>query len=167
MLTHLGLLLISLTLASASTPQYGDPSLLKRYGTVDEEIIRNGLTPFWAEIMIPVVICLAVVLLIVSIFAVALITVKSLQDQNSALVSFAPPGFDTVWEKNIQAELGLTQNWSKSSLRAEANSPIEVITVYPENNYFGDKLSTQNIPHFAPMPLQASNINEIPSRMNK
>lgn len=130
--------------------------------------VRTGLQPFWTEIMIPLAICLAIILIIVSIFAVALITVKSMQEEESALVSFAPPGFNSVWERNIQAELGLDQNWSKVSV-VEANSPIEVITVYPENAQFrAEKLgTTKNVPDFAPMPLVADNLAEIPSRRTK
>lgn len=130
--------------------------------------VRTGLQPFWTEIMIPLVICLAIILIIVSIFAVDLITVKSMQEEESALVSFAPPGFNSVWERNIQAELGLDQNWSKSSV-VVANSPIEVITVCPENTQFSaEKLgASNNVPEFAPMPIVADNLAEIPFRRTK
>lgn len=91
-----------------------------------------------------------------------------MQEEESALVSFAPPGFNSVWERNIQAELGLDQNWSKSSV-VEANSPIEIVTMYPENAQFtADKLgASKNDPEFAPMPIVADNLAEIPSRRTK
>lgn len=134
--------------------------------------LRNGLDPFWSEIMIPVVLCLAVILLIVSIFAVALITVRSMQDTESRLVSFVPPGFDTAWERNIQAELGIaaTAHWSSSSLRESGNSPIEIITVFPDSNSSSTKLTNSASGHMsliAPLPIIADNLTEIPFRQAK
>ena len=140
------------------------------------EKIRNGLDPFWYEIMIPVVLCLAVVLLIVSIFAVALITVRSIQDTDNALVSFVPPGFDSAWERNVKAELGFGNGWvktsssfdasawSKSSQHDHVNSPIEIITVFPDENYSQPKLANENLQVFMPKPLMADNLTEIPFR---
>lgn len=66
--------------------------------------------PFWTNTMIPVAVCLAVVLLIVSIFAVSLIAIKALNEPEPAFATFAPPGFDAIWERNIQAELGLNNS---------------------------------------------------------
>jgi hypothetical protein len=123
-------------------------------------ILRKELDPFWYEIMIPVVLCLAVILLIVSIFAVALITVKSMQDTDSALVSFVPPGFDSAWEQNVKVELDMFN----ASLRDLSNSPIEVITVFPDANYSTPKLAKENLQLVIPKPLMADNLTEIPFR---
>lgn len=112
------------------------------------------LSPFWSDIMIPVVICLAVVLLTVSIFAVALVTIRSLRDEEPSFVAFAPPGFDAVWERNLHAELGLAHVHAQATGNA-VNSPIEeVVTVY--SGALG-KGSHNQMPVEPPRPAVADN----------
>ena len=93
-------------LISAKAAEYGSDDLLKAANRrISQEFIMTH--PFWTETMIPVAVCLAVVLLIVSIFAVSLIAIKALNEPEPAFVTFAPPGFDALWERNVQAELGV------------------------------------------------------------
>ncbi len=146
------LLLIFAALSAAQNASFSRPVIAS----------RSGLDPFWHEIMIPVVLCLAVILLIVSIFAVALITVKSMQDTDSCLVSFVPPGFDSIWEHNVKAELEMSHDWSKSSLHDQTNSPIEIITVFPDANYSTSKLIKDDNSLLMPTPLIANNFAKCP-----
>ena len=125
--------------------------------------------PFWTNTMIPVAVCLAVVLLIVSIFAVSLIAIKALNEPEPAFATFAPPGFDALWERNIQAELGMN-NSRRSSLETimeedEGTVMVEVknaiklpeimILSKPTTKTLHD--NSMNIPMEPPKPTLASN----------
>ena len=109
---EVALILGLITLTKAE--EFGSDDLLK---TMNQRISNELLMadPFWTNTMIPVAVCLAVVLLIVSIFAVSLIAIKALNEPEPAFATFAPPGFDALWERNIQAELGMN-NSRRSSL---------------------------------------------------
>lgn len=123
--------------------------------------------PFWTKTMIPVAVCLAVVLLIVSIFAVSLIAIKALNDPEPAFATFAPPGFDALWERNIQAELGMNNSRRSSSLETiieedegtvmvEVKNPIKL----PEVSIISKPVKMQkemNFPLEPPRPSLATN----------
>lgn len=120
---EVALILGLITLAKAE--EFGSDDLLK---TMNQRISNEFLLAdsFWTKTMIPVAVCLAVVLLIVSIFAVSLIAIKALNEPEPAFATFAPPGFDALWERNIQAELGMN-NSRRSSLETiveEDESPV-------------------------------------------
>lgn len=119
----LGLLLFSFVAAD-----YKSEDLLKVANQrISEELLMTH--PFWTQTMIPVAMCLAVVLLIVSIFAVSLIAIKALNEPEPAFATFAPPGFDALWERNVQAELGMN-----SSRRSSLESIKEVEEEGEEEN---------------------------------
>ena len=106
-------ILLGVLLIGAEAVEYGSDDLLKVANQrINQEFMMTN--PFWTTIMIPVVACLAVVLLIVSIFAVSLIAIRALNEPEPAFATFAPPGFDALWERNVQAELGMNsaRRWS-------------------------------------------------------
>lgn len=103
--------------SAANKSKFGSDDLLKTVNKrINDEFIM--IDPFWTRTMIPVAVCLAVVLLIVSIFAVTLISIKALgEPEPSSFSTFAPPGFDALWERNVQAERGLEfDGFKKTSL---------------------------------------------------
>lgn len=162
------LILGFLTLLKVNAKQIETNDLIK---TMNQRISNEFMLadPFWTNTMIPVAICLAVALLIVSIFAVSLIAIKALNDPEPAFATFAPPGFDALWERNIQAELGMN-NSRRSSLEAiieeeegavmvevnEAiNLPEVIISSKPTSKMMNDK--SMNFPMELPKPTPATN----------
>lgn len=111
-------LAVTLLMSFTEAVEFGSNELLK---TANERINQEFLMtdPFWTNTMIPIAVCLAVVLLIVSIFAVSLIAIKALNEPEPTFSTFAPPGFDALWERNVQAELGM------NSTRRESLETIE------------------------------------------
>lgn len=148
----------------AKAVDYGSDDLLKtahqRIGTEFAMV-----DTFWTNTMIPVAVCLAVVLLIISIFAVSLIAIRALNEPEPAFSTFAPPGFDALWERNIQAELGMSGDMIRkvpleTILEEEQDDMIEVkapIIKFPELPVKESKKMQMNIPSEPPKPKLATN----------
>ena len=156
-------------MALLKAEEFGSDDLLK---AMNQRISNEFLLadPFWTNTMIPVAVCLAVVLLIVSIFAVSLIAIKALNEPEPAFATFAPPGFDALWERNIQAELGIN-NSRRSSLETiieedeiggvvEVKNPIKLPEIMITNAIKPNKILKEypvNIPMEPPKPTLANN----------
>lgn len=155
---------------SVKAVDYGSDDLLKvAKQRISQEFMMTN--PFWTTTMIPVAICLAVILLIVSIFAVSLIAIKALNEPEPAFATFAPPGFDALWERNVQAELGT--NSRRSSVLETIKEEDEVKdhgqmeetkkSQAPSNIRFAEipqtkiKKSIPNMPMEPPKPTPATN----------
>lgn len=164
--------MIGAVLASAST-EYGSDELLK--AAAKQKITNEFLlvNPFWTNTMIPVAVCLAVMLLLVSIFAVSLIAIKALNDPEPSFSTFSPPGFDALWERNVQAELGMNSNnlnkqnvndppsklksiMVDSSFVSQARIVPIVITDLKQKMIV-DKSNSAYVPLEAPKPVLADN----------
>lgn len=164
------LLSIAFFVAAIDAVDYGSDDLLK---AANERINQEYLLtdPFWTNTMIPIAVCLAVVLLIVSIFAVSLIAIKALNEPEPAFSTFAPPGFDAIWERNVQAELGMN-SMRRTSLETIIEEDVKDEVVKPDSviKYSQVKIPDvmikpmknmtqypQNIPSEPPKPTLASN----------
>lgn len=156
------LLVYLIFLLSVRAVEKGSDDLLKvAHKRIGEEFILAD--PFWTNVMIPVAVCLAIVLLIVSIFAVSLIAIKALNEPEPAFATFAPPGFDALWERNIQAELGMNSD-KKTILETiieeesddlmETKPPVMKFSHLPVKPV---KIPTLNIPSEPPKPEIATN----------
>lgn len=130
----------------------------------------QALNPFWTNTMIPVIVFLAIILLAVSIFAVSLIAIKALNEPEPAFATFAPPGFDALWERNIQAELGLRnkqpletidelEEIKSESLAKETRTESSLIPKIPILSIKAMKIDSEraNYPFTAPKPVIATN----------
>ena len=128
------LLGVLFAIVSVSGEKFGSDDLLKTVNKrINDEFIM--IDPFWTRTMIPVAVCLAVVLLIVSIFAVTLISIKALgEPEPSSFSTFAPPGFDALWERNVQAERGLEFNGYKKTSLETVTEDVEGEALENENN---------------------------------
>jgi hypothetical protein len=164
------LILGIITLLKVKAKQIDSEDLLK---AMMNQKISNELMltdPFWTKTMIPVAVCLAVVLLILSIFAVSIVAIKALNDSEPAFATFAPPGFDALWERNIQAELGVNNSRRPPSsletileedediVLVEVKKPIKI----PETRILSKPAKVQNdnslnIPMEPPKPSFATN----------
>ena len=136
----------------------------------DELLIKDLLDPFWIDFMVPVAICLVVLLLLLSIFGVALITVRSIQEDAAENATFTPAGFDYNWYKNMHSKpeaerlpgQGSTSPQvvnvsAEETERKWTNSPVEFVT---HLNLQKPKMSTSQIflPEGSPpKPLPAAN----------
>lgn len=168
---RLAILLGSLFIG-AKAIDYGSDELLKAANQrISQEFLMTN--PFWTTIMIPVAVCLAVVLLIVSIFAVSLIAIKALNEPEPAFSTFAPPGFDALWERNVQAELGT--NTRRASLletikeedELKETALIEELKMKPSSNRYAEipeiklkksmAMTRPNMPMEPPKPTLATN----------
>lgn len=170
MITRRVLILGFLSLLKVDAKQIEKNDLLKIMNQrISNEFMQAD--PFWTNTMIPVAVCLAVVLLIVSIFAVSLIAIKALNDPEPAFAAFSPPGFDAIWERNIQAELGMN-NSRRSSLETiiEEDDSVSVVDVKKPTKQteiiIPSKLTTKmvmvshnsmNFPMEPPKPIPATN----------
>ena len=163
------LLAASVFLATIEAVEHGSNDLLKRANErISQEYFMTD--PFWTNTMIPVAVCLAVVLLIVSIFAVSLIAIKALNEPEPVFSTFAPPGFDALWERNVQAELGMN-NSRRKSLETIVEEEVEDTVNYgSKKKHIPVKLPEimikpikntiqhpQNIPSDPPKPTLATN----------
>lgn len=174
LMLRLALLLGSVVLG-VMADEYGSDDLLKAANQrITQEFMLTN--PFWTTTMIPIAVSLAVVLLIISIFAVSLIAIRALNEPEPAFVTFAPPGFDALWERNVQAELGMNQ-LRKASLETikEESEEEEAVEVnsgelvlnripsvvpnlkFPEIPQMKAKVKELNIPMEPPKPTLATN----------
>lgn len=164
---RLAILLGSLFIG-AKAADYGSDELQKAaHQRINQEFLMTN--PFWTTTMIPIAVCLAVVLLIVSIFAVSLIAIKALNEPEPAFATFAPPGFDALWERNVQAELGTSARRSslletiKEEDELKERGVMEELRMAPSNIRFTAvpemkaKKSIPNMPAEPPKPTLATN----------
>ena len=132
---------------------YGSDDLLKSVPQrIGKEIIMTD--PFWTNTMIPLAVCLAILLLIVSIFAVSLIAIGALNEPEPTFVSFTPPGFDALWERNIQAELGMGE-W-KTTIHPKL-APPALNTIIEEDHDIETQTQQPPAIKFAQLPLPKMN----------
>lgn len=116
----------------------------------------SSLNPFWTNTMIPIIVFLAIILLLVSIFAVSLIAIKALNEPEPSFATFAPPGFDALWERNIQAELDL-----KHKKTLETIVEVDEIESEPsiKQNKESDSITKVQIPSIKFMKMDIERAN--------
>lgn len=159
------LLLIGAVALKAST-EYGSEEILK--AAAKRKILNEFslVNPFWTNTMIPVAVCLAVMLLIVSIFAVSLIAIKALNEPEPSFSTFSPPGFDALWERNVQAELGMgstkdmKQNREMKSAsmdNADLKKIVPIVITDTKQKINNVKIDGEYTPLEAPKPVLADN----------
>lgn len=157
MIFKINLLFGLIIIAAVSAIDTGSNDLLKQANQlIGKEFLLTD--PFWTNTMIPVAVCLAVILLVVSIFAVSLIAIKALNEPEPAFETFAPPGFDAIWERNVQAELGL--NSVHKTFLKERDEMIQVrAPVMKFSDYKNSMIKGMqpNIPLEPPKPQLATN----------
>jgi hypothetical protein len=127
---------------------------------VQYDSITERLSPFWIETMIPVILCLLVVFIIAATFGVAILVARELRDNEPVYKAFDSVAFDAVWERNTKPLVDQARFPEDGALPSDdnLNSPIEVVTVYPNAAPSGKAPhSHTSIPEAMLRPVPADN----------